>query len=70
MPKRTWSREEIEILCNEYPSSPTDMLIELLGKSRQAINSKATFLGLKKTPAMLSQIRHEATSGRRRHEAT
>lgn len=66
MPKRHWSREEIEILCNEYPSSPTDLLVELLGKSQQAINSKATFLGLKKTPAMLSQIRHNATDSRRR----
>ncbi|MCA1178891.1 MULTISPECIES: hypothetical protein [unclassified Pantoea] len=66
MPKRHWRREEIEILCNEYPSTPTALLADLLGKSQMSINAKATFLGLKKTPALISQIRHHATDSRRR----
>lgn len=65
MPKRHWSREEIEILCKEYPSTPTTLLADLLGKSQMSINAKATFLGLKKTPELISQIRCNANDSRR-----
>ena len=49
MGKRTWTNDMLEKLRNEYPYKPTRLLAKELGRSYEAIKTKATVLKLKKT---------------------
>lgn len=46
--KRTWTDENIELLKENYVNMDTNVLAQLLGKSRQAVRDKANSLGIKR----------------------
>lgn len=60
MPKKysLWTRQETELLSHDYSDLPNDLIAAMLGKTRQGIEGKARSMGLKKSPALLRQMRN------------
>lgn len=65
--KRTWTPEQIELLIDKYPESTPAQLLSLFpDKTKAAIRTKATVLGLKKknpkfrfTPEQLCELKRD-----------
>ena len=43
-----WSKEEVILLQELYPNYPTNDLVEIFHRNRDAINCKAKEMGIKK----------------------
>lgn len=57
-----WSKEELELLRERYPSEPNLAIAQHLGRSVKSVVSKAHNLGLKKSPDRLRQMGRENVS--------
>lgn len=63
----TWTREQIEILCRDYSTTPNEVLAEALDRPRQQVTNKARDLGLKKTPDYIESVRARSGGARWQH---
>lgn len=61
-----WTPERIKLLRKLYPSRPSLEVAQELGVSVKAVTSKASRLGLRKTPARLKRMGKESV--RTRHD--
>lgn len=51
-----WSKEEVILLQELYPNYPTNDLVEIFHRNRDAINCKAKEMGIKRLIDMLVMV--------------
>lgn len=61
MIKKPWSAEEEAKLRALFPSTPTQQLTSVFGRSVTAINNKAQLLGIKRTEAFKAAVREQSS---------
>jgi Holliday junction resolvase len=52
-----WTNEDDRVLRELYPVTETRELAQMLGRTEDAVNARASFLGIKKDPVFLKKIR-------------
>lgn len=59
--KKAWSKQEIELLIEMYPSNTALVIADTLGRSESSVHNKAFALGLEKAPGFWKTVVHPVT---------